>query len=79
MLEEQIEALFSELDATSVNYTDWEETFVKDMKQKLDAGTSFSTKQVETIERLYEKYIEGSYDEPDTTDAYDRLNNRDDY
>lgn len=76
VLEEQIEGLYAELQTTGINYSDWEENFIEDMKRKLDAGTSFSPSQVKQIERLYSKYISGDEDGRDPEDTFERFNRR---
>lgn len=68
-LGEQIEELFEGVDSSSFNYNDWEEGFVKDMKDKWDRGTDFSDAQVKQIEKLYSKYIDGD----EVEDTYDRF------
>lgn len=71
-LGDQVDALFLELETTAINYTEWEEDFINDMKIKWDKGTSFSVVQIKYIERLYSKYIEGSSTEI-TEDTYDKF------
>lgn len=71
-LGDQIEALYAEIETTGINYSDYDEEFISDMKDRWDAGYSFSVKQVARIERLYSKYIDGS-DEGTEEDTYERF------
>lgn len=76
VLEEQINELFDEYEAATIRLSTWEETFICDMKERIDKSLSFSERQVAQIERLYNKHISGDSDEPDPKDTFSKFGRR---